>query len=56
MLFPCFLEHVEGKALEVAFVGQIVECRQIPFEDDWEDIRGMREGRLTNHVSGSMED
>ena len=35
-------------ALEVAFIGQIVECSQVPFEDDW--------GELTNHVSGSMED
>ena len=47
---------MEGEALEAVFIGQIVECSQGPFEDDWEDIRGMPEGRLTNHVSVSMED
>ena len=25
---------MEGEALEVAFLGQIVECSQVPFEDD----------------------
>jgi hypothetical protein len=35
MQLPCFLEHVEGEALKVAFIGQIGECSQVPFEDDW---------------------
>jgi len=32
--FPCFLDHVEGEALKVAFFGQIGECSQVPLEDD----------------------
>jgi hypothetical protein len=29
-----FLEHVEREALKDAFIGQIVECSQVPFQDD----------------------
>ena len=34
MQLPYFLEHVEGEALEVTFIGQVVECGQVTFEDD----------------------
>ena len=39
--FPCFLDHVKGEALKVAFYGQIGECSQVrtPFE-----ISGSGEG------------
>ena len=39
---------MEGETLEAAFIGQVVECSQVPFEDD--------RGGHTWHTSGETDE